>query len=131
MATTAATPEFPARLELFGTEGTAVLMEARGTVRVWRGDLHAGTLAKLVAMQAEMVPLLAEAWPAGTSAELHRKMLADFAESIRTGRPPAADAVAAIHLQEVVDALYTAVRLGHRVPVGIPRATEGGERVEF
>jgi predicted dehydrogenase len=124
MATTAATPEFPARLELFGTEGTAVLMEARGTVRIWRGDLRPSALSELVRMQAEMVPLLAEPWPAGTSADLHRKLLADFAESVRTGRPPAVDPVAALHLQEVVDALYTAVHLGQRVPVGIPPSGE-------
>jgi UDP-N-acetyl-2-amino-2-deoxyglucuronate dehydrogenase len=117
LATTAARPEFPARLEIFGTTGSAVLLEARGAISTWRGDGRTRALAELAALEGELAARLQAPWPAGVSVDLHRALLADFAESVRTGRPPAVDGRAALRLQALVEAIYAATRTGGRVPV--------------
>lgn len=114
LATTAATPEFPARVEVYGTAGSAVVLEARGVVRVWRGPAGLGALA---ALEGETAARLTARWPAGAAVELHRALLADFAASLRARRPPAVDGTAGLRLQALVDAIYAAARAGTRVPV--------------
>jgi UDP-N-acetyl-2-amino-2-deoxyglucuronate dehydrogenase len=109
LATTAARPECPARVELYGTAGSAVVLEARGVVRVWHG---AAGLPALAAVEAEMAARLAAPWPAGGAVELHRALLADFVASVRAGRPPAVDGSAALRLQALVESIYAAARLG-------------------
>lgn len=113
LATTAATPEFPARVEIYGTIGSAVVLEARGTVRVWRGST--GLLA-LGNLEQDLAQRLAAPWP-GTAVELHRALLQDFIESLRAGRLPAVDGAAALRLQALVGAIYAAARTGARTPV--------------
>jgi predicted dehydrogenase len=109
--TTAAAPEFPARLELFGTAGSAVVLEARGSVRVWQGDGRAEGLAELAALEGGLAARLAAPWPMGVSVELHRAVLADFAECVRTGRPPAVDGAAGLRLQALVERIYATARV--------------------
>jgi predicted dehydrogenase len=117
LVTTAASPEFPARLELYGTRGTAVLLEARGTVRVWRSDGAAEDLRALAALEADMAGRLTAPWPAGTTSDLHRAVLADFVDSVRRGRPPAVDGAAALRLQRLTETIYRAALTGKRIKV--------------
>jgi UDP-N-acetyl-2-amino-2-deoxyglucuronate dehydrogenase len=125
LATTAATPEFPARVELLGTQGSAVLLEARGAVRLWRGGAGPADLAGLAMLERELADHLAAPWPAGTSPELHRAVLADFVASLAEARRPAVDGEAALRLQGLVEAIYAAARTGQRVEVGTARLATG------
>jgi predicted dehydrogenase len=117
LVTTAASPEFPSRLELYGTRGSAVVLEARGTVRVWQTTGAAEDLQALAALEAEMAARLTAPWPAGTTADLHRAVLADFVDSVRSGHPPAVDGTAALRLQRLTETIYRAARTGRRVEV--------------
>lgn len=116
LVTTAAMPEFPVRLELFGTEGSAVLLEARGSLRLWWGGAPE-TLGELARLEGELAAGLTASWPAGTSADLHRALIADFVASLRLRHPPAVDDCAGLRLQAVVDATYRAARTGLRVEI--------------
>ena len=111
--------EAPARIEIFGTEGSAVLLEARGTVRVWRGPAGPDSLGTIARLEAEMAARLDAPWPGGTTADLHRALLADFVASLRANRPPAVDGSAALRIQRLVDAIYAAAQSGIRT--AIPR----------
>jgi predicted dehydrogenase len=110
LVTTAAVPEFPMRAELYGTEGSAVILEARGTVRVWRGGPGGAGLGELAALEGELGARLAAPWPAGTTAALHRALLAEFLEALGAGRRPEVDGDAALRLQRLVEAIYAAAR---------------------
>ena len=118
-ATTAAAVEAPSRIEIFGTEGSAVLLEARGTVRVWRGPAGPDSLETIARLETEMAARLKAPWPGGTTADLHRALLTDFVASLRAHRAPAVDGGAALRIQRLVDAIYAAAQSGART--AIPR----------
>ncbi|MEU6553257.1 Gfo/Idh/MocA family oxidoreductase [Streptomyces sp. NPDC046915] len=59
----------------------------------------------------ELVPLVAEAL---------RATVADFAEAVTTGRPPAAPGRAALHTLEATVAAYTSAALGENVDIPLP-----------
>jgi predicted dehydrogenase len=125
LVTTAASPEFPSRLELYGTRGSAVLLEARGTVRLWRSAGGAEDLHALAALDGAMAARLTAPWPAGTASHLHRAVLADFVESLRAGRAPAVDGAAALRLQRLTETIYRAARTGMRIEIGESGGTTG------
>ena len=116
-ATTAAPVESPTRIEIFGTEGWAVLLEARAAVRVWHGPPGPQALAAVAALDAEMAARLDRPWPDGTTPELHRTLLAAFVASLRAGRAPSPGGAAAVRIQRVLDAIYAAARTGARTSV--------------
>ena len=116
-ATTAARVEFPARIEIFGTEGCAVLLEARANVRVWRGPAGPHPLAGIARLEGEMATRLDAPWPGGITADLHRLLLADFVASLREGRAPAVDGAAGLRIQRLIDAIYAAAASGRRTTI--------------
>jgi UDP-N-acetyl-2-amino-2-deoxyglucuronate dehydrogenase len=116
-ATTAAPVESPTRIEIFGTEGWAVLLEARAAVRAWHGPPGPEALRAVAALDAEMAARLDRPWPHGTTPELHRALLAAFVLSLRTGRAPAPGGPAAVRIQRVLDTIYAAAREGARMTV--------------
>jgi len=116
-ATTAAPVESPTRIEIFGTEGWAVLLEARAAIRVWHGRPGPEALAAVAALDAEMAARLDRPWPDGTTPELHRALLAAFVASLRAGRAPAPGAPEAVRIQRLLDAIYAAARTGARTVV--------------
>ena len=116
-ATTAARVEFPARIEIFGTEGCAVLLEARASVRVWRGPAGPHPLAGIARLEGEMATRLDAPWPGGITADLHRLLLADFVASLREGRAPAVDGAAGLRIQRLIDAIYAAAASGSRTAI--------------
>jgi UDP-N-acetyl-2-amino-2-deoxyglucuronate dehydrogenase len=119
-ATTAASPESPSRLELLGTRGSAVLLEARGTVRLWRGAGGPAALRELARLESEMAELLAAPWPAGIVVEPHRRLWADFLDAVHTGRPPSIGGPDGVRIQAVMDAIYLAAREGRRTAIPDP-----------
>jgi predicted dehydrogenase len=116
-ATTAAPVESPTRIEIFGTEGSAVLLEARGALRVWQGRPGPEALAAVAALDAEMAARLDRPWPDGMTPELHRALLVAFLASLRAGRAPSPGATAAVRIQRLLDAIYAAARTGARTAV--------------
>ena len=85
-ATTAAPLESPTRIEIVGTEGSAVLLEARAAVRVWHGGAGPEAAAAIARLDAEMSARLDQPWPEGMTPDLHRALLAAFVTSLRAGR---------------------------------------------
>ncbi len=116
-ATTAAPVESPTRIEIFGTEGWAVLLEARAAIRVWHGRPGPEALAAVAALDAEMAARLDRPWPGGTTPELHRTLLAAFVTSLRAGQAPSPGATEAVRIQRLLDAIYAAARTGARTAV--------------
>jgi len=115
-ATTGAPIAFPARLDVLGTDGLAVLWEAAGAVRAWHGPPGPDARAAIAALEAAMAARLGRPWPEGITADLHRALLADFAASLRAGRPPTVDGRAALRIQGLIDAVYLAARAGAAPP---------------
>ena len=102
-ATTCAWPGYPRRVEITGTEGT---------VTVEGGDVVA---ADLRSPRPDLIttpegPLSGASSPQLASATPHRRVLEDFAESIRDGRPPACDGREGRRSLALVEAVYSAAR---------------------
>jgi predicted dehydrogenase len=116
-ATTAAPLESPTRIEIVGTEGSAVLLEARAAVRVWHGGAGPEAAAAIARLDAEMAARLDRPWPEGMTPDLHRALLAAFVTSLRAGRAPDPGGAAAVRIQRLVDAIYAAARTGARMLV--------------
>ena len=114
-ATTAAYDGYPARIEIFGTSGTAII----------EGDalkvLHTQTTGKANAESpAAHAALVAQG---GTAAarenpvwgDSHRAQFADFLQAIRTGTPPAIDGTQGRRPLRLIDAMYRSARTGFAV----------------
>ena len=106
-ATTAAWPGYPRRVEITGTEGT-VTVEGDDVVAA---DLRTPRPDLLVsggeALSGASSPKLA-------SADAHRRVLEDFVQAIRTGRPPVCDGREGRRSLALVEAVYAAAK-GHGV----------------
>jgi predicted dehydrogenase len=101
-ATTAAYPGFPERIELIGTEGTALL---EGTSL--RMQLHDG----------KTIELKTEAGGGGTGADpmafphdWHRGVLTDFFDAIERGREPRVNGAEALKVHRFIDALLSSLK---------------------
>jgi UDP-N-acetyl-2-amino-2-deoxyglucuronate dehydrogenase len=111
VATTAAAPGFPHRVEVYGTQG-GVQIEGEAVVR-W--SMAAGErVAGAVTPQAAG----AGAAPGGISAIGHARILADFVDAVRVGRDPLVSGEEARRALAVVLAVYQAARSGVAVRVG-------------
>ena len=96
-ATTAAYPGFPERIELIGTEGTAVLE---------------GTSLKVQFMDGKSLELKTESGGGGTGADpmafphdWHRGVLADFLDAIERNRAPRVSGEEALKVHRFIDRL--------------------------
>jgi predicted dehydrogenase len=112
IATTAAYPGFPRRVEITGSEGTAAIEQDRVTrweVRDRRADgrvLEAPTFDSPAAGNASgSTAIVADATP-------HRRVVADFVEALRDGRRPACDGREGRRSVAVVTAMYESSRTG-------------------
>jgi predicted dehydrogenase len=108
IATTAAAPGFPHRVEIYGTRG-GVQIEGETIVR-WDTadpgtDLPAGRSAPAAQQAAG-----AGAAPTGISTIGHTRILADFADSIRSGHDPLVTGEEARRALAVVLGIYAAAR---------------------
>lgn len=109
MATTAAYPGFPERIELIGTEGSAVLEGDRLEVRLASGVVidEGGTLGTG-----------AGADPMAFSHQMHRALIADFLDAIESGRPPAVTGRDALAAHRLIEAVLASSEKGIPVSVG-------------
>lgn len=112
VATTAAAPGFPHRVEVYGTRG-GVQLEAEAVVR-WEGEA-AG------AIDASLRPGTAAAGagssPTGLAPTGHARILADFVAAVRGGRPPLVPGEEGRRSLALVLAVYEAARTGRPVRV--------------
>jgi len=110
LATTAAAPGFPHRVEVYGTRG-GVQLEAEAVVR-WEGEAAP-------AIDASLRPGTAAAGagssPTGISATGHARIVADFVAAIREGRPPLVAGEEGRRSLALVLAIYEAARSGRTV----------------
>jgi predicted dehydrogenase len=102
-AATSVYPGFRRRIELTGTEGTAVLDGEN--ITVW--DLRDGSISP-VARGPEVAGGASD--PRAISAEGHRRVMADFAAAVAEGRPPLVDGRTGRESLEVVAMLYGSAR---------------------
>jgi UDP-N-acetyl-2-amino-2-deoxyglucuronate dehydrogenase len=113
-ATTAAYPGYLKRIEIHGSEGTAVLEEE---------DLKAWDFAKPAkedkAILAEMKKSKSSGGgasdPAAIGHQGHRKQFADMLDAIRKRRPPAVDGHEGRRSVEIVQAIYKSAEAGGKV----------------
>lgn len=102
-ATTTAEPGFPHRVEIYGTGGGAQIIGESLHWHTAAGDQHA----------AEPPPQTAGAGsdPRGIAPIGHIRLLRDFIEAVRTGRPPLVDGAAGRRSLAAVLAIYQAAGL--------------------
>jgi UDP-N-acetyl-2-amino-2-deoxyglucuronate dehydrogenase len=113
-ATTAAWPGYPRRIEISGTEGT-VTVEADDVVVADLRATRPGLWAAAPASDGASSPTLPSALP-------HRRLIEDFARSIRDGHAPVCDGREGRRSLAIVEAVYAAARSHQRaVPRGPAR----------
>jgi UDP-N-acetyl-2-amino-2-deoxyglucuronate dehydrogenase len=109
-ASTAFWPGYPERIEIHGTKGTAVVTGDRLTT--WDVQDDAGEdapVARDVASGASD--------PMAISLDPFERQFLDFAEAIKTGRPPLVSGEDGYQTLQLVDAIYRSCRIGARVGV--------------
>lgn len=128
-ATTAAWDGFPVRLDLFGTDGTAILEGDRlKTLRFKTGEeyqseqaaAHALSVARggTASVRDEAQSRLAApaaADPGLVWGDAHRAQIEDFLQAIRTGTKPLIDGRAGKKPVEIIAAVYASARSGRSV----------------
>jgi predicted dehydrogenase len=112
LATTAAAPGFPHRVEVYGTRG-GVQTEAEAIVR-WEGEAAP-------VIDASLRPGTAVAGagrsPTGLAPTGHARILADFVTAIREGRAPLVPGEEGRRSLQLVLAVYDAARSGRAVRI--------------
>ena len=114
-ATTAAYDGYPARIEIFGTDGTAVIEgDALKTLHTKSTGKSASesvaTHARMVAQGGTAAARQETVW-----GDSHRAQIADFIAAIRTGAKPAIDGVEGRRPLRLIDAIYRSARTGFAV----------------
>lgn len=105
-ATTASYPGFPERIEIAGTEGTALL--AAGKLELFLADGRRETVG-------EDAPTGGGADPMAFAHDAHRAVLGEFLDALDAGRSPANSGRAALRVHYLIDALLESAR--RRAPV--------------
>jgi UDP-N-acetyl-2-amino-2-deoxyglucuronate dehydrogenase len=117
-ATTAAFPGYPRRVELTGTEGTAILEDDRLVSADLRSENATGrseSPAMAVASPRSSSPIVADV-------SGHRAVIEDFIAAVKHDRPPCCDGREARHSVALVEAIYESARRRVAVEVGVPAA---------
>lgn len=109
---TAIWPGHPARVEVHGSEGSAVLED--GKLVFWKFSKRKPIDAKVEKlMQGESELGTGASDPlAGLKIEGHRRQIEDFAQAILKGRKPAVDGKEGRHAVELIEKIYKSARLG-------------------
>ncbi|MBP2297598.1 Gfo/Idh/MocA family protein [Azospirillum picis] len=111
-ATTAAYPGYPERIEIAGTNGSAVLAGDRLEVRLCSGEhIVAGEDGTTLGGGAD---------PMAFSHHHHRAVLADFLDALDEGRRPRVDGREALKVHRLIEAILAASDGGATVAVGAP-----------
>ena len=114
---TAIWPGYPARVEVHGTEGSAVLED--GKLISWKFKVERPEDAGLVAdIGKESATGSGASDPlANLKHEAHRRQIEDFANAIREGRAPTIDGREGRRAVELIEAIYRAAESGRSVSV--------------
>jgi predicted dehydrogenase len=107
-ATTVTFPGYPERIEIAGTAGSAVLEVETLTVNYMNGERFQLAGAASGGGGAD---------PMAFSHEHHRRVLAEFLDSIDGRREPSNSGRSALHVQRLIDAVLASGREGRRVSV--------------
>jgi predicted dehydrogenase len=110
-ATTAAAPGFPHRVEVYGTDG-GVQVEGEAVVR-WNARTPMPDGLPMAASGAAGAG--SGASPTGIGATGHARLMADFVEAVRQGRPPLVTGEEGRRSLALVLAAYESARTGHAV----------------
>jgi predicted dehydrogenase len=108
MATTAAYPGFPERIELVGTKGTAVLAAGVATVHYQDGRTE---------RVGEEQGTGGGADPMAFPHDAHRAVLADFLDAIDHDRSPRVSGREALRVHHFIDAVLRASAEGRTIEV--------------
>ena len=114
-AATSCYPGSRLRLEIAGERGTAILEDDR-IVRWDFADVRPGDEAIGLGSSSSIGGGASD--PKAIGQEGHRLLIADFADSIRTGRPPLIDACEARNAVAIIEAIYRSARTGSAVALG-------------
>lgn len=106
-ASTAFWPGYPERIEIHGTNGTAIVTGDRLTTWDVRDDRGSTPPISQQAASGASDPM-------AISLEPFERQFKDFADAIRTGRTPAVSGRDGLVALEMVDAIYRACRTGER-----------------
>lgn len=114
-ATTAAYDGFPARIEIFGTDGAAIIEGDRLKVLHTKsggrsGGEESATHAEMVAKGGTAAARLETVW-----GDSHRAQFEDFLRAIRTGTRPQIDGKEGRRPLRLIEALYRSARSGFAV----------------
>ncbi|GAB4252272.1 MAG: Gfo/Idh/MocA family oxidoreductase [Candidatus Methylacidiphilales bacterium] len=121
LASTSVYPGFPARIEVFGTDGSAILegdelhtLAIKGEpTRHGQASAHAAQVAsggtKTATEQSRTQALAQDKWVWG---DAHRAQLHDFIQACRLNRPPAISAQEGRHVVATIEAIYQSARTG-------------------
>jgi UDP-N-acetyl-2-amino-2-deoxyglucuronate dehydrogenase len=114
-ATTASWPGLPARVEVHGTHGCAVLED--GALRFWQFQEEAGGDEEVRAALGRASELGSGAGDplAALSHEGHRRQIADFVDALLHNRKPAIDGREARHAVALIEAVYKSAANGGAV----------------
>jgi len=114
---TAIWPGHPARVEIHGTEGSAVLED--GELSFWRfkEDTPDDKRVREAANKDSAVGTGASDPISGLKSEGHRRQIEDFAMALRDNRPPAIDGREGRRAVAVIEAIYESAERGERVAV--------------
>ena len=106
-AATSAFPGFARRVEVTGSQGTAIIEDDDLILF----DVHSGrreAKGRSAVAPSATTPVVADVTP-------HRRVFEDFMQAIRTGRPAACDAAEGRRSVAVVEAVYESARTGRAV----------------
>ena len=111
-ASTAFWPGYPERIEIHGTKGTAVVTGDRLTAWDVQDDTgETAPVARDVASGASD--------PMAISLDPFERQFLDFADAIKTGRPPLVSGEEGYQALQLVDAIYRSCRTGEKVLIGL------------
>jgi predicted dehydrogenase len=114
-ATTSAYPGYARRLELTGSEGTAILDGDRLDLTGVR--LQSDTHPTPVTPQSDTAPPVNASSPVVADVSAHRRVFEDFIAAVTDGRPPLCDGVAGRASVAVIEAIYRSSK--QQVPVDL------------
>ena len=109
-ATTSVYPGYPRRVEITGSEGTAIL-EGDTLVSLDLRSQPSGSVSKHAA------PTVSESTPVVADASAHQRIVEDFIDAIRTDRAPACDAREGRKSVAIVEAMYRSAKEGRAIEV--------------
>jgi len=114
-ASTAIWPGHPARVEVHGSEGSAVLQD--GELCFWQFKRERKPDQRIRAsFKTESVLGSGASDPLShLKSEGHRRQIADFVKAIREDRPPFVDGVEGRRSVQLIEAIYTSARTGKTV----------------